>query len=138
MEARFLRTVAFMTALFTAALVGASAQAANYRTQNFLVTAPSDAFAKQVGDEAERFRKELSLEWLGYELPAWAQPCPISVKVGANLGAGGVTSFSFDRGQVFGWQMAIEGPPDRVIDAVLPHEVTHTIFATHFRRPLPR
>ena len=26
----------------------------------------------------------------------------------------------------------------RILDSVLPHEVTHTIFATHFRRPLPR
>jgi hypothetical protein len=25
-----------------------------------------------------------------------------------------------------------------LIDSVLPHEVTHTIFASHFRRPLPR
>jgi hypothetical protein len=34
--------------------------------------------------------------------------------------------------------MAIQGPPDRVLDSVLPHEVTHTIFATHFGMPLPR
>lgn len=133
MDARILRTVTFVMAM-----IPASAWAANYRTQNFLITAPTPEFAKLVGDEAERFRKELALEWLGYELPAWGQPCPISVKVGPNLGAGGVTTFSFDRGQVFGWEMAIEGPPDRVVDAVLPHEVTHTIFATHFRRPLPR
>ena len=26
----------------------------------------------------------------------------------------------------------------RVLDSVLPHEITHTIFATHFGRPLPR
>ncbi len=25
-----------------------------------------------------------------------------------------------------------------MLDSVLPHEVTHTIFASHFRRPLPR
>jgi hypothetical protein len=54
------------------------------------------------------------------------------------LGAGGATSFVFDRGQVFGWQMTIQGPLDRLLDSVLPHEVTHTIFASHFRQPLPR
>jgi hypothetical protein len=39
---------------------------------------------------------------------------------------------------VFGWSMNIQGTPERVIDSVLPHEVTHTIFASYFRRPLPR
>jgi hypothetical protein len=42
------------------------------------------------------------------------------------------------RGTPIDWQMKIYGPPDRLVDAVLPHEVTHTIFATHFGRPLPR
>ena len=112
--------------------------AGNYRTTNFMVTAESDQFAKKVGDEAERFRKELALEWLGEELPNWSQPCPIRVDVGDQLGAGGATSFSFHRGEVFGWQMQIQGPADRVLDAVLPHEITHTIFADHFRQPLPR
>jgi hypothetical protein len=44
----------------------------------------------------------------------------------------------FDRGEVYGWRMNIQGPLDRVLDSVLPHEVTHTIFASHFRQPLPR
>ncbi len=30
------------------------------------------------------------------------------------------------------------GSRERVLDSVLPHEVNHTIFATYFRRPLPR
>ena len=56
----------------------------------------------------------------------------------ARLGAGGVTSFVFDKGHVFGWQMSIQGPKQRILDSVLPHEVSHTVFATYFRRPLPR
>lgn len=111
---------------------------ASYRTPNFVVSAPSESFAQQVGEEAERFRKELAVEWLGHELPRWRSPCPISVKVGDHLGAGGATSFSFHRGEVTGWRMSIQGSAKRVLDSVLPHEVNHTIFATHFRRPLPR
>ena len=42
------------------------------------------------------------------------------------------------RGEPSGWDMKIFGTPDRLLDSVLPHEITHTIFATHFRRPLPR
>ncbi|MCE9603557.1 MAG: hypothetical protein K8U03_01490 [Planctomycetia bacterium] len=111
---------------------------ASYRTQNFIVNAPTQAVAKQVGDSAERFRSEIAVEWLGEELPSWGQPCPITVQVGDKLGAGGATSFVFDRGEVFGWQMTIQGSLERILDSVLPHEVTHTIFATHFRQPLPR
>ena len=44
-------------------------------------------------------------------------------------GAGGATSFVFDRGEVFGWKMNIQGSRERILDSVLPHEVTHTIFA---------
>jgi hypothetical protein len=54
------------------------------------------------------------------------------------LGAGGATSFVFDGGEVYQWRMNIQGSQERILDSVLPHEVTHTIFATHFRRPLPR
>src|SRR5262249_45564533 len=36
------------------------------------------------------------------------------------------------------WKMKIQGPLDRLLDSVLPHEISHTIFACHFRRPLPR
>jgi hypothetical protein len=44
----------------------------------------------------------------------------------------------FDAGEVFGWTMTIQGSEERILDSVLPHEITHTIFASHFRRPLPR
>ncbi len=130
MEARFLRAV------FLVAIV--SSLGAGYRTPNFIVNAPSPDVAAQVGKLAEQYRRDLAVEWLGEPIPNWQQPCPITVEVGPHLGAGGATSFVFDRGQVFGWQMTIQGPLDRLLDSVLPHEVTHTIFATHFRQPLPR
>jgi len=44
----------------------------------------------------------------------------------------------FDRGEVFNWDMKIQGSRERVLDSVLPHEITHTIFASYFRQPLPR
>jgi hypothetical protein len=57
---------------------------------------------------------------------------------GPGLGAGGATSFVFAHGEVFDWRMNIQGSRERILDSVLPHEVTHTIFASHFRQPLPR
>ena len=34
--------------------------------------------------------------------------------------------------------MRVIGTPERILDSVLPHEVTHTVMATHFGQPLPR
>jgi hypothetical protein len=114
------------------------AAAAGYRTANFVVEAPTDALARKIGDAAEQYRHTLSVEWTGRPLPRWSRPCPITAQVAPNLGAGGATSFVFDRGEVFNWTMTIQGSEERIIDSVLPHEITHTIFASHFRRPLPR
>ena len=130
MDARLARA-----AILVAALVS---MGASYRTQNFVVTAPTPQMAEQIGRQAETFRRDLATLWLGKPLPNWGQPCPIRAQVAENLGAGGATSFMFDKGEVFGWTMQIQGSLERILDSVLPHEVTHTIFASHFRRPLPR
>ena len=112
--------------------------AAGYRTANFVVEAPSPQLAQKIGDAAEQYRHDLAIEWIGQPLPRWSQPCPITAEVAPALGAGGATSFVFDRGEVFNWTMTIQGSEERILDSVLPHEVTHTIFASHFRQPLPR
>ena len=130
MEAPLLR-IAILTASLTSI-------AASYRTTNFIVSAPTPQLAKKIGDAAEVYRNELAERWLGQTLPAWSSPCPITAQVGANLGAGGATSFVFQNNTVGGWRMNIQGSEIRILDSVLPHEVTHTIFATHFRQPLPR
>lgn len=118
--------------------IGAVAAAAGHRTANFIVEAPTPALARRIGDAAEQYRHDLAIEWLGQPLPRWSRPCPISAQVAPQLGAGGATSFVFDKGEVFNWTMTIQGSEERILDSVLPHEVTHTIFATHFRQPLPR
>ncbi|MFO0916258.1 MAG: hypothetical protein U0795_25085 [Pirellulales bacterium] len=115
-----------------------SSEAASYRTRNFIVTAANNQLAHQVGDTAEQYRKQLAIEWVGRELPPWRQPCPIEVTVGPNMPASGVTQFTFRGDEPGDWIMQINGTPERVLDSVLPHEITHTIFATYFRRPLPR
>lgn len=114
------------------------AQAASARSQNFMVSAATQELANEVARSAEKYRHDLAIEWLGHELPNWDQPCPITVRVSPRMGAGGATSFMFGNGKPYGWTMDIFGPEERVLDSVLPHEVTHTIFATHFGRPLPR
>jgi hypothetical protein len=110
---------------------------ATYRTTNFVVTAATPQLAEQVGKYAEHYRKQKALEWLGTEMPQWGVPCPIRVTVTMG-GSGGATSFGFDNGQILSQDMHIEGTVERLLASVLPHEVTHTVFAYHFRQPVPR
>ncbi len=110
---------------------------AGYRTQNFVVEAPTAQIAQSIGQWAEHYRKQKALEWLGQEMPPWPQPCPLRVTVSMN-GSGGATSFAFDRGRILSQEMQIEGTVDRLVASVLPHEVTHTVLAHYYRQPVPR
>lgn len=132
------RRMAAWCAALAGLMAAPAADAAGYRTANFLVDAPTEPLARRIGDAAEQYRHTLAMEWLGVPLPRWSRPCPITAQVSPHLGAGGATSFVFDKGEVFNWTMTIQGSEERILDSVLPHEITHTIFATHFRRPLPR
>jgi hypothetical protein len=114
-----------------------SLMGAAYPTQNFMIEAPNIQIAQQIGQAAEYYRREKAILWLGQEMPPWPERCPVRVTVTMS-GPGGATSFAFDRGRVLGQHMNIEGPLDRLLSSVLPHEVTHTVFAYYFRQPLPR
>jgi len=135
MEARLIRASVVALALLLS--IGAPA-AAQYsaRSQHFIVTAASPQLAQEIAQAAEQYRRDLAIEWLGHELPPWRGLCPITVQLAP--GAGGATSFMFDAAGPYGWTMQIQGSRERMLDSVLPHEITHTIFATHFGRPLPR
>ncbi len=101
-------------------------------SQNFIVFAGNPQFAAEVSRTAEKLRSELAIYWLGKELPAWSQRCPLHVTTSPQLGAGGETRFSLMPGGVGNWMMSVQGTEQRVLDSVLPHEISHTIFATHF------
>jgi hypothetical protein len=131
MEARLIRP-ALLTALLTVSM------GASYRSANFIVETADPQMAARISQAAEQYRHDMAVAWLGQAMPNWAQPCPMTVQVAPNLGAGGATNFVFDNGEVFGWRMTIQGSSERVLDSVLPHEITHMVFASYFRRPLPR
>ena len=114
------------------ALAGAS-----HRTANFVVDAPTADAARQVAERAETCRSSIARSWLGREMPPWAAPCPIRVKLTRGE-AGGLTSFGFNHGRVSDQSMSVEGRLDRILASSLPHEVTHTVFAAYFGGPMPR
>ena len=131
MEARLTRT-----ALLAAVLM--VCMGARHQSANFIVETADPQMAAKISEVAEQFRHDLAIEWLGQTMPNWAQPCMMTVQVAPHLGAGGATTFVFDHGEVFGWRMTIQGSAERVLDSVLPHEITHMVFASYFRQPLPR
>jgi hypothetical protein len=110
---------------------------ASFRSTNFAVDADTAAIAQRVAERAESCRKSIALAWLGQELPDWSARCPIRVRLTQGE-AGGVTSFGFHLGRVTDQRMTVEGRLDRILASALPHEVTHTIFASYFGGPMPR
>jgi hypothetical protein len=119
------------------ALIAVSSMGAEFRTQNFIVTAANPELAQRFGQWAEYYRREKAILWLGKEMPTWPAPCPLRVNVSMD-GPSGETEFTFGSGGVSSQRMTIRGPADRLKDSVLPHEITHTIFAYHFKSPVPR
>jgi hypothetical protein len=138
MDARrdFVRSRSYPMALFAVGLFPLVA-GASFRTTNFSVDAPSRDIAQQVAERAEEYRTAIARAWLGHELSAWTAPCPVRVVVTQGE-AGGLTSFGFNQGRVTDQRMTVEGRLDRILASSLPHEITHTIFASFFGGPMPR
>jgi hypothetical protein len=131
-----------IAALFVAILGSPTvAFAANYKTVNFSVEAPTPELAKKFGEMAEFYRKEKALGWLGREMPQWPERCPLQVQI-SQSSAGGATTFTFGnengRPTVSRQWMEIRGETKQLLNSVLPHEITHTVLAYHFGRAVPR
>lgn len=128
------KRIALILALATVCSMGA-----DLRTPNFHVHAANPQVCKQIADWAEHYRKEKAIQWLGREMPQWPEPCPLRVTVTMEPPSGEtIFNFDFTNRRVGSQQMNIRGPLDRLIHSVLPHEITHTVFAHHFRQPVPR
>jgi RNA polymerase sigma factor (sigma-70 family) len=119
----------------------ARAEGHTYKTANFVVTAPTETMARVMAHDAEHHRKELAEKWLRAELPAWSKPCTLhyTSAIGATNGA---TTFTFGRKAgaptLETAEMELRGEFLKVLETALPHEVTHTVLASHLKRPIPR
>jgi hypothetical protein len=123
--------------LLALAITPLSTATASHRSTHFVVEAPTEEMAAKVSREAERQLADLSRRWLGRESPEWAEPCPITVTLGSD-GSRGSTSFVFVDGRVARQEMRLEGTLERILEGVLPHEMTHVVLTQYFRRPFPR
>jgi len=108
-------------------------------TDNFVVSGCTPQENVQLAKCAEHAREALAKEFTGKPLPGkWSTKVPVRVRCHPQLGAGGATSFKFDQGEVFRWDMKVQGSKEKLCSSVIPHEVMHTISASTFRKPLPR
>jgi hypothetical protein len=114
-----------------------SAHAATHQTPNFIVRAVTSEVAERVAVAAEEYRRTIAEEWLGEEIPRWSARCRITVRLEEGATSGD-TTYVIHRGEVYGWRMMVQGPLHRIVESVLPHEVSHTILASDFRGALPR
>jgi hypothetical protein len=116
-----------------------AAEGVTIRTEHFVITAPTEGVARQVGEAAEHQRKALANAWLGKELQPWPELCPIRVRFESTV-AGHAAAFTFapDNHAVLQQRMELQGPLGRVLADALPHEMTHVVLAHWARRPLPR
>jgi hypothetical protein len=119
------------------ACLSTQAFGASFRSRNFIVTADTRDLAREIGEHAEHCRKQFALDWFGFELPPWDDPCLVSAAVGDRLAVRGRTTYEFDQRRPTRWEMQVQGPRQVLLRSVVPHEIMHAIFATHFGRRLP-
>lgn len=114
---------------------------AEVKTANFIVHAPTPMMIRVIAAEAEHHRRALALKLLGQELPPWEKPCVIRF-VPAPKVSGGATVFTFgtDKGApvMATAETEVRGDFLSVLASTLPHEVTHTVLASYFGKPIPR
>jgi len=125
---------------------------ANWKSSNFDVTASYIRTTYRTEDRARNDREDLDLAqavsrsleanlvnyskfWGGDQVVSLSSPCVVTAVSAPDLGNGGSTTFVFDKGAVHDWRMSIQGA---ALEKVIPHEVNHIVFASIFRRPLPR
>ncbi|MEX0716950.1 MAG: hypothetical protein WD066_10195 [Planctomycetaceae bacterium] len=127
MQLRLLSLIGFLPAL-----LGAS-----FDSPNFTVHAPTAEIAARVAEAAEESRKTIAEDWLGREVDVWPERCEVFVTPEGRR-PDGVTTFRARYGAGTGLRIDLSGPMERILDSVLPHEMTHAILASHFKAPLPR
>lgn len=110
---------------------------ATRHTENFTVHASNERVADGAATLAEEYRETLANEWFGGELASWTTRCVVTIDHDADRPSGR-TTFSLKKGRLSDLKIVVRGSLDDVLYAVLPHEITHAVFATHFGNSLPR
>lgn len=98
-----------------------------------------EAFLLQAQRRAEDCRRALAMEWLGHEIEGWSTPCDVELEqMAGRFTGGGSTSYAFNGGHAEQFTGKWMGTEQKLLDDIIPHEVLHTVLATHIRTYIPR
>lgn len=118
-------------------------------TTNFRIFHADPQLAERLADEAEKARDRIFEKWTGAVAKAnWSPRCDIYVyptrtifaqKTGQPETTAGFSTMGLNGGRVVARRVNLHADADRVVEAVLPHEVTHIVLADLFPRvQIPR
>lgn len=123
------------------AVVTANLEAAGFvHNENFTVFTPAqasqqeaDAFAATLLEKAERYRKEIALEWLGEELPPSIGQTIVNVSFSDRREHG--LTWAKDNPERKFHTLYLVATPTGEVDSLLAHEMVHVVLATRYPHP---
>lgn len=108
-------------------------------SQNFAITNdwPQDTKAKWE-EVAESYRAKWLEEFVGKDIP-YEKPIPLTINFDNRSKSGsGVTAYDINANGCFNYRMTVNGPPERIQNSIIPHEVMHTVMAHYMKASGPR
>ena len=102
---------------------------------NFTVLAPNEVLADAVAKQAEAFRRESALEWLGKELPDRNGRSVITVDISADKDEG--WTWPIDSPKRTLHQVWLTTSSARATGTTLHHEVVHTVLDSYCYPEVP-
>ncbi len=126
-----MRPAALCIALFIFSTTTTAARSANMAIGvNFTVFAPDQALAEAVVKQAEIYRKQAALEWLGKDLPDRVGRSLITIDITSQKDEG--LTWPIDCPERTLHQVWLNTSVDRAVGSTLHHEVIHTVLDTKF------
>ena len=118
-------------------------------TGNFRIYHADPALANKVGQAAEAARRDLMKRWSkSTARPNWQPPCEIylyptakqyATMTGQPEDSPGFSTMGMNAGRITSRRINLRADHPTLVQAVLPHEITHVILADHFtERQIPR
>lgn len=109
-------------------------------SDNFTVFTPpiptqqdAEAYAREVLQSAESWRREIAKRWLGEELPSSVGLTTINVSFSEDKDSG--LTWAKDDPQIKYHTLYLTTTPDRALGSTMAHEMVHVILATRFPHP---
>lgn len=93
----------------------------------------AQAFAQDVLNKAEKYRRDIALRWLGEQLPPSVGQTTINVSFATTRDDG--LTWAKDSPQRKHHTVYLSTSPERALGSTLAHEMTHVVLATRFPHP---